>query len=81
MNDHYVPIAQGYATPVEPDSIEDKRDALGFTNPNLHRRLNPTKPESELGPRDYKILVSGLNSYRTITKILHDEDSDTSEIP
>ena len=71
---------------MKPCSEEDiQRDQLGFTNPNLHRRVDneiaPTDPK-EVRPRTYEIGVwDGVNSYRTEEVYYHDEESTTSEIP
>lgn len=68
-------IGQGPAKPIEPDSIEETRDIVGFTHPNLHRRIDSDNPEKhELG-------IYGVNSYRIINTSTHDEESTTSEIP
>jgi len=66
-------------------SEEDiQRDDVGFTNPNLHRRvdeLEPTDP-AEVKPRTYQLGVwDRLNSYRTECVYYHDEESTTCEIP
>ena len=69
---------------------------FGYTNPNLHRRIddeaiapfgsnytfvvydpegNPYRQSVKLGIWD------GINSYRTTTTYIHDEESETCEIP
>ena len=111
-----IPIAQG---PAKPATAEDlQRDAVGITNPNLHRRIDdtPIEPESEeyllvdqsdfilcnqageellinfINPFDtststltlnnrYALCVAGVNSYRTIEHVTHDEESNDSEVP
>lgn len=62
---------------------ELEKDKLGFTNPNLHRRINNDGHiiDPELKPRQYNLSISGYNSYRGVDITLHDEDSTTSEIP
>lgn len=55
--------AQGYAVPVESGSEEAQKDELGYTNPNLHRRIN----EDEESDESYQVLVQGSNSYKTVT--------------
>lgn len=74
------------ATPATEDELA--KDATGFTNPNLHRRVDPQDPkeaadvlDQEVGPRDYKLTVSKLHSYRTTHINTHDEESEISEIP
>ena len=71
--------------PAKLASAEDlARDELGYTHPNLHRRIDPQQPEEssqEYKPRDYSIGISNVNSYRTTTINTHNEDSETSEIP
>lgn len=69
---------------------------FGYTNPNLHRRLDPdaVAPEGsdykfvhyDKDGRPYKQKVTigvwdGVHSYRTTTTYTHDEESTTSEIP
>lgn len=69
---------------------------MGFTNPNLHRRINQN-PEIPVGsnyafvkyredgtayPQHVTIGVwDGMYSYRTTTTYAHDEESETCEIP
>lgn len=75
--------AQGEAVECSEEDIQ--RDELGFTNPNLHRRIdNDIAPEDEkeVKPRTYNIGVwDGQNSYRTEHIYYHDEESTTCEIP
>ena len=55
-------------------SPEDRaRDELGFTNPNLHRRLDPKLPQDdfEVIPREYRVNLMNVNSYRTTKKNYH----------
>lgn len=73
---------QGPAKPATPEDIA--YDELGTTNPNLHRRVDPQEPTAESGevaPREYSIGIYGTHSYRTTKISLHDEDSETSEVP
>lgn len=73
-----IKMAQGEWKPIlEDDYLLLERDHIGFTNPNLHRR------KSEFIPKNisYTIGVYGLNSYRTTTIQVHDEESTDSEIP
>ena len=70
------------------DQVAYDKDVAGFTNPNLHRRIDPQEPEQdenplnqEVAPRDYKLEIHGVHSYRTTTYNVHDEDSITTEIP
>ena len=69
---------------------------LGYTNPNLHRRIHD-EAEVPIGsnypfvhyrddgtayPQHSVIGVwDGINSYRTTTTYIHDEESTTCEIP
>ena len=81
----YPHTAQGPATIVDPGSAEEDRDErLGFTHPNLHRRIDPkdeNKGEYEFKARKYQLMVQGVNSYQTTTQNVHDDWSDDSEIP
>lgn len=83
MSNTFPKTAQGPAVPA--DAAAQALDAHGFTNPNLHRRIDPQQPapgSEELAPKDYVVGVfGGLNSYRTATIHYHDEESTTSEIP
>ena len=85
MNINDLKMAQGPAKPVEPDSEEERKDLEdGITKPNLHRRIDnedTPKQEGEVAPDTYNLTVCGVNSYRTTTHTIHDEDSDSSEIP
>lgn len=69
---------------------------MGFTNLNLHRRIvhNPDIPvgsdytfvkyreDGTAYPQDVKIGVwDSMYSYRTTTTYMHDEESETCEIP
>ena len=40
MSENYPKLAQGQAVPATPEDLE--RDAVGITNPNLHRRIDDT---------------------------------------
>lgn len=81
--------AQGEAKLIKDDEVtlnkEDvDRDNLGFTNLNLHRRIDAKKPREssqETSERQYILGVSNVNSYRTVKIVTHDEESSTSEVP
>lgn len=67
-----------------PDSGEEMdKDQLGFTNPNLHRRIDPQPYflDGRSVENSYTISIYGHNSYRTTSVPLHDEESTTCEIP
>ena len=79
--DQDLKMASGVAKELSED---DKiRDDVGFTNPNLHRRIAETSPVNsfELSPREHLLSVYGDESYHTVNIITHDEDSNDSEIP
>ncbi len=80
--DDYVTANGTARTPLTPE--EQAKDDLGFTNPNLHRRIDvqpPTDP-SQVGLTQYTLGVyDKLNSYRITRKEYHDEESTTCEIP
>lgn len=70
------------------DQVDMARDALGFTNPNLHRRVDPQDPpkaedprNQEVAPRDYKLTIQNVHSYRTTQINVHDEESIYNETP
>ena len=75
--------AQGTMQPAsESDIINDEH---GFTNPNLHRRLDihqPPEGSEEVAPRDYTVGVyDAIHSTRMTEIHYHSEDSETSEVP
>lgn len=75
-------VGQGRAVLASQDDL--KRDEVGFTHPNLHRRIDPqqlTIDSQEYHPRDYSIGISSVNSYRTTTIHHHDEETEEDEIP
>lgn len=75
--------AQGLMKPASEEDLQ--RDAHGYTDPNLHRRLDikePTPESNEVAPREYEIGVfDSYQSTRLTTIHYHDEESETSEIP
>lgn len=83
MSIEFPKTAHGTAVPASEEDLQ--RDEHGFTNPNLHRRVDPQQPapdSGEVAPRSYMLGVyDGLHSYRTETIYTHDEESTTSEIP
>lgn len=75
-------VGQGPAKLANDEDLQ--RDNVGFTHPNLHRRVDPQSPEpdsDEVAPRDYMFAIQSTDSYRTTEIITHDEESVTSEIP
>lgn len=78
----YPKTAQGTAK--KASSADIAKEASGFTHPNLHRRIDPKEPapsSDERGPREYKLTVSGLNSFRTTDIKYHDEESNDDDTP
>ena len=72
--------SHGVAKPVTDE--ERAKDNIGFTDPNLHRRIDPSHPEEETADRKYTLgIYDGIHSYRTVEKFHHDEESTTCEIP
>lgn len=76
-------MGQGPGHFIPEDGIEQELDDRGFTNPNLHRRIDPKQPTDPdlVSPNDYSIGIYGVHSHRTVTLHTHDEESDDSEIP
>ena len=76
-------MGQGPGYFIDPASEEQVLDDIGFTNPNLHRRIDPQEPTTEgaVAPNSYSIGIYGKNSHRTVKLHLHDEESTTSETP
>lgn len=77
------------------DMISPNTGDFGFTNPNLHRRIDDALPpagsdypfvyyDSDGNPYPQSIVLGvwdGVNSYRTTQVFTHDEESTTCEIP
>lgn len=82
----YPRVGQG---PARPATAEDlARDELGFTGPNLHRRVDPQQPpvaddprNQEALPRSYDLTIQNVHSYRTTHINTHDEESVYNETP
>lgn len=73
-------IWQGNAVPLSDE--DQKRDDIGFTNPNLHRRVDPHMYGEEVQPREYDLFISNLDSYRTTKCIYRNpEDNTDTETP
>lgn len=82
-DDYYPKTAQGPATKLTADEAV-AAEQTGFTHPNLHTRVAPQQPPEghvEYKPRDYKLGVHGMNSYRTTIRNIHNEETTTEEIP
>lgn len=62
---------------------DEQRQQIGFTNPNLHRIVEPLEPtdKEETRPRDYMFSIQGYDSYRTTEIFYHDEEQTDKEIP
>lgn len=71
------PIGQGPAVAADAEALA--KDAVGYTHPNLHRRIST--PTEGTNNHHYELGIYGTDSYRTTEVILHDEESTTSEIP
>lgn len=75
-------MGQGPVRPLTEEELE--KDNIGFTHPNLHRRMETTdtyKGEGELQPRKYTLGLYGVCSIRTTETFIHDEDSQDCETP
>ena len=70
-----IPMGQGNMKPLTP--LEQQRDDVGFTHPNLHRRIDPSQPEGEYFPRDYELFISGTESNRLTQTFVRDENDNT----
>ncbi len=80
-NPYYIEYGQGPAKPA--DSKDQELDEYGLTNPNLHRRTDILDPPQspEIVPRQYQFGIYGVHSYKYRRITIHDEESETSEIP
>lgn len=66
--------------PAKPaDDVALAKDKIGFTNPNLHRRVE-TESESDLMKTDYSLSIIGVNSYRLTSQTIKRTPA-TQEIP
>lgn len=68
-------IGQGPAQPAT--EAEISFDELGYTTPNLHRRIDSRLDDQdteEITPKDYKFTIQGLNSHRYSRKTFHVDD-------
>ena len=80
MGKTYHKTAEGVAKLADADAL--KKDSHGFTNPNLHRRIEKYESPSPYPTKEYKLGVYDKLHSTRLTKInFHDEDSNTSEIP
>lgn len=70
---YFQPISQRVARKATPEDIE--KDEEGITDPNLHRRIATDTTST------YTLTIRSKYSYRTTKLNLHDEESETSEIP
>lgn len=82
MDNPFPKVGQGPAVIASAEDLQ--KEEIGFTHPNLHRRIDPQAPaegSEELKPRDYKLGIYGVNSYRTTAIHCQDDESDTVEVP
>lgn len=81
----FLPVGQGPATLLtEQEALELARDRIGFTHPNLHRRIDNTIEYDVHGvkyPAQYSLELGGVNSYRTTRIEVHEEYNGESETP
>lgn len=82
----YPLMGQGPAYPLTEEDI--KRDNLGYTNPNLHRRIDPKPPkvakdkrDHEYKEKEYSLQIMSIHSYRTTKLNVHNEESVDDETP
>lgn len=68
----------GQSTSNRINEIEQIRDDNGFTNPNLHRRIDAQMSENtdEVVPRKYRFGIHNWNSYRTTHVVTHIDYTD-----
>lgn len=80
-SEKFVNMAQGPAVPADDNALD--KDRVGFTHPNLHRRVkgDRTIGDSEHLPREYSLSIRGVDSYRTTESFIHDEESILREEP
>lgn len=79
----FLPMGQGPAT--FRDATALAKDRLGYTHPNLHRRIdNAIKyvlPDGTEVNATYALSINDKNSYRTTQYQLHSESDNESEVP
>lgn len=80
----FLPMGQGPATLLtEQEALELARDRIGFTHPNLHRRIDNSIKYVAGGQEydaKYSLNVGGVNSYRTTQFDVHEEYPPETEI-
>lgn len=82
MDEHAISNFQGPGRLASEEDIA--RDTLGYTNPNLHRRVDASAPSpesKEVKPRSYKFVRQGVYQMQLMETHYQDDDSDESEIP
>lgn len=62
-------------------SEDQQRDDVGFTNPNLHQRCDPSQSEGELKPREYDEFINGVECHRFTESFTYEDDINPDEIP
>lgn len=74
----------GQAPAVAASAEDLEKDKLGYTNMNLHRRIDPRTPSKsspEVAPRDYVLNIHGVHSYRTTTVNSQDDSATEDLVP
>lgn len=72
----------GPVKPLTPD--EEAKDKLGYTHPNLHRRITTGetyRAPGEILPRKYYLGLHGVCSIRVTETTVHSESAIDEEIP
>lgn len=72
-------MGQGNWKPLTSD--DQIRDDVGFTNPNLHQRCDPSQPEGEILPREYTEFINGVEGHRLTESFIYEDEDNPDEIP
>lgn len=72
-------VGQGIAR--EATAADIQKDDVGFTHPNLHRRITTDpllEPEGVLS-KSYELEIQGLDSYRAVHTSYHNEEETNAD--
>lgn len=80
MPDSMFPVmGQGIAHLASDEDI--KRDEIGFTNPNLHQRVDIIQETDEAKPKSYMLMVQSTDYFRAVETFPKTAIDESLEIP
>lgn len=77
--DQFPVMGQGIAKLATDEDLQ--RDEIGFTNQNLHQRVDIHQLPEEVKPKEYTLMVQSTDYFRAVESYLYSEDDDYDEIP